>query len=197
MGLAVDEEGNDSPSPPPVPPSPPLPATMWTPLTPLASPHPRLLGAGPMTAGPTPLPCLGRKRQFDVASLLAPDDVHDAPLLKAPRYASSGEEDAPDEDIDVVSADAADAAHHQQATPPMTPTPSWPPPSPGSGGPLFMSSVEQHLVSRYYEQLQHSAVRRLALQQRQQQQQHQQQQHHTTEIRELTPSPPAREASPQ
>ncbi|XP_034252844.1 forkhead box protein I2 [Thrips palmi] len=186
MGLAVDEEGNESPSPPPTPASPPLPcATMWT-------QHPRLLA-------PTPLPGLTpltRKRQFDVASLLAPDDAdaHRVVLAaKTPRYASS-EEDVHEEDIDVVSSDAADA--QQATTPPMTPAPPtpWPPQSP-TAAPLFMSSVEHHLVSRYYEQLQHSAVRRLAMQQQQQQQQQQHRQ--TTEIRELTPSPPVREPTPQ
>ncbi|KAK3916322.1 Forkhead box protein I2 [Frankliniella fusca] len=206
MGLAVDEEGNESPSPPPTPASPPLPPTIWA-----AHQHPRLHAAAPLGVA-TPIPCLARKRQFDVASLLAPDDVADVVLAaKTPRYASSGEEDAHDEDIDVVSSDAADA--QQATTPPMTPvgsappTPTpWPPQSPNGPGPLFMTTVEHHLVSRYYEQLQHSAVRRLALQQQQQQQMRQQQvSQQTTEIRELTPSPRggsppgpvAREPTPQ
>ncbi|XP_018322620.1 forkhead box protein C1 [Agrilus planipennis] len=73
MGLAVDEDGTDSPSPPPISASPP------------AAP-------GPSTAAfaaPPTTKVSSRKRQFDVASLLAPD---------------SGEE-TNEEDIDVVSGD--------------------------------------------------------------------------------------------
>lgn len=73
MGLAVDEDGADSPSPPPLSVSPPV-------------------VPGPSTSVfqvPTRGPASSRKRQFDVASLLAPDS----------------EEDTAEEDIDVVSSD--------------------------------------------------------------------------------------------
>lgn len=79
MGLAVDDDGEDSSSPPPQSPPPTaLPIPYW--------------GAGrlPQT----------RKRQFDVASLLAPDDVP----IKRQRWDSSCEEE-PEEDIDVVASD--------------------------------------------------------------------------------------------
>lgn len=76
MGLAVDEEGADSPSPPPLSTSPPTGNLN--------------INAGPSTSVfMTPnnrVP--SRKRQFDVASLLAPD---------------SGAEDTEEVDIDVVS----------------------------------------------------------------------------------------------
>lgn len=68
MGLSVDEEGADSPSPPPLSISP-------------------TVTAGPSTSVPQVVRGPSRKRQFDVASLLAPD---------------SGDDTA-DEDIDVVS----------------------------------------------------------------------------------------------
>ncbi|XP_017771199.1 PREDICTED: forkhead box protein L1-like [Nicrophorus vespilloides] len=72
MGLAVDEDGADSPSPPPL------------------SVSPSSVVPGPSTAVfPAPNRGPSRKRQFDVASLLAPD---------------SGEDTA-EEDIDVVSSD--------------------------------------------------------------------------------------------
>ncbi|XP_065165600.1 forkhead box protein L3 [Atheta coriaria] len=85
MGLAVDEDGADSPSPPPLSVSPsgvPGPSTAVFPSMPALTNR----------RGPS------RKRQFDVASLLAPD---------------SGDETA-EEDIDVVSAD------HQQELHPTT-----------------------------------------------------------------------------
>lgn len=70
MGLAVDEDGADSPSPPPLSVSPPG------------------VTAGPSTSVfPVPTRGPSRKRQFDVASLLAPDS----------------EEDTAEEDIDVVN----------------------------------------------------------------------------------------------
>lgn len=83
MGLAVDEDGADSPSPPPLSVSPPPPVTHPGPSTSLY----------PMTMkGPT------RKRQFDVASLLAPD---------------SGE-DTTEEDIDVVTNDQQEKPENKQ-----------------------------------------------------------------------------------
>ncbi|XP_068081206.1 forkhead box protein I1-A [Anabrus simplex] len=170
MGLAVDEEGNDSPSPPPVPASPPptipsVPGMCWAPPT-----------ASTTSVFP-PLPCnITRKRQFDVASLLAPDDEDD--------YTN-----AVDEDIDVVTSDQEgdkDSTSHQAADIVQAPAP-WtqaPPPPlqqhpamsvmfPGSS---LVSSMEQQLVSRYYEQLavaQQQQHRRMLQQQQQQQQQQQ------------------------
>ncbi|CAG9759579.1 unnamed protein product [Ceutorhynchus assimilis] len=76
MGLAVDEDGADSPSPPPQSVSPPVLPGPSTSVFPSSS-HTRNT----------------RKRQFDVASLLAPD---------------SGEE-TNEEDIDVVSSDQQDS----------------------------------------------------------------------------------------
>ena len=80
MGLAVDEDGADSPSPPPLSASPPAVAGPSTPVF-----H-------------VPVKGLSRKRQFDVASLLAPDSS----------------EDTPEEDIDVVSSDQQDQASARQ-----------------------------------------------------------------------------------
>lgn len=66
MGLTVDEEGADSPSPPPI---------SVSPVTP-----------GPSTSITPTFRCPPKKRQFDVASLLAPDSS----------------EETPEEDIDVT-----------------------------------------------------------------------------------------------
>lgn len=83
MGLAVDDDGEDSPSPPPQ--SPP----------PTALPMLPFWGTGRL-----PTSAVARKRQFDVASLLAPDDAPE----KRFRRESSCEEEA-EEDIDVVASD--------------------------------------------------------------------------------------------
>ncbi|XP_049871696.1 forkhead box protein L3 [Pectinophora gossypiella] len=93
MGLAVDDDGEDSPSPPPASPPPTaLPLPFW--------------GAGRLAGAGQP-----RKRQFDVASLLAPDE---APEKRTRRESSCEEE--PEEDIDVVASDAEEeprpAAHY-------------------------------------------------------------------------------------
>ncbi|XP_060536863.1 forkhead box protein L3 [Cylas formicarius] len=81
MGLAVDEDGVDSPSPPPLSVSPPV-------------------VPGPSTAVYPTVPNVrgSRKRQFDVASLLAPD---------------SGDETT-EEDIDVVNSDQQDQNERKQ-----------------------------------------------------------------------------------
>lgn len=88
MGLTVDEEGADSPSPPPLSVSPTVPGPS-TAVQPIRSNLPT------------------RKRQFDVASLLAPD---------------SGD-DTTEEDIDVVSGDQHPETERQIARPnfPMFP----------------------------------------------------------------------------
>ncbi|XP_046400452.1 forkhead box protein E3 [Ischnura elegans] len=123
MGLAVDEE--DSPSPPPVSP----PGWAGNPVAPLPPRQP--------TSTSLPPRPLARKRQFDVASLLAPDDptrpehfhhhhhLHHPqvppvgpPLPGAP--CCSDDEDA----IDVVSGD-------ERREPCLLPPPPWvrlPPP---------------------------------------------------------------------
>jgi hypothetical protein len=201
MGLAVDEEGGDSPSPPPAAPSPPplsaVPGLCWAPGPTATS-----------TAIFPPLSCgMTRKRQFDVASLLAPDTADEfASTGKHPRqraqlvgqsYLSSGEEDAADEDIDVVTSDqdaerdrtseqlARDSPGPQQG--PEPPSVLQPPLLSAWGqqqhptaalalhhsmfpGSSLVSTVEHQLVSRYYEQL---AQQHRLLQQQQQQQQQQ------------------------
>lgn len=92
MGLAVDDDGNDSPSPPPPPPPPPLhqqqhPSSMalqspamWPPPSPQPGGHPSPFYFQPVAPQPilqqqsAPIvPARAQKRQFDVASLLAPD----------------------------------------------------------------------------------------------------------------------------
>nr|XP_023023761.1 fork head domain-containing protein FD5 [Leptinotarsa decemlineata] len=85
MGLAVDEDGADSPSPPPLSVSPPVVPGPSTSVYPIVSTR----------GAPT------RKRQFDVASLLAPD---------------SGE-DSNEEDIDVVSSDQQEKSEAKQQWP--------------------------------------------------------------------------------
>jgi len=96
MGLAVDEE--DSPSPPP-PSSPPV--GCWAPVltpTPLTFAHQfPLIAAGGATDGVTTCAPQMRKRQFDVASLLAPDDAHQ----QEPQVKVQARDDFDDEDIDV------------------------------------------------------------------------------------------------
>lgn len=88
MGLAVDEDGADSPSPPPISVSPPVLPGPSTSVYPIVT-----------TRGPS------RKRQFDVASLLAPE---------------SGEE-TNEEDIDVVSSDQQERPDNNQQQWPMFP----------------------------------------------------------------------------
>jgi hypothetical protein len=200
MGLAVDEEGGDSPSPPPVASSPPplstVPGLCWAP--------------GPTataTAIFPPLSCgITRKRQFDVASLLAPDNGDEySSSRKLPRrlqlvgqaYISSGEEDGAEEDIDVVTSDqdaeGKDRTSEQQAgesprqpqiqdsssplQPPLLSAWGQQPQHPAAAlalhqsvmfpGSSLVSTMEQQLVSRYYEQL---AQQHRLLQQQQQQQ---------------------------
>lgn len=95
MGLAVDDDGEDSSSPPPQSPPPTtLPLPYWS-------------------AGRLPQ---ARKRQFDVASLLAPDD---APVKR--QRESSGEEE-PEEDIDVVASDQEGGTEEGSSPPPPVPT---------------------------------------------------------------------------
>ncbi|GBP44268.1 hypothetical protein EVAR_22152_1 [Eumeta japonica] len=91
MGLAVDDDGEDSPSSPPQ--SPP-PTTL--PALPFWGSAAARLGTSTVAA---------RKRQFDVASLLAPDDA-EAPGEKNARHPPAPPSDEePEEDIDVVTSD--------------------------------------------------------------------------------------------
>ncbi|XP_014356354.2 forkhead box protein L1 [Papilio machaon] len=101
MGLAVDDDGEDSPSPPPQSPPPTtLPLPFWG--------GGRLPGVG-----------VARKRQFDVASLLAPDE---APEKR--RRDSSGEEEV-EEDIDVVASDQEERVEEESRAP-LTPAAQYP-----------------------------------------------------------------------
>lgn len=140
MGLAVDDDGNDSPSPPPMTLTPP-PTSLWPPNPVLFPPF------------PTNLP---RKRQFDVASLLAPDDDPIRKRCFITPYSSEEDE----EDIDVVTSESEKAAETKPVTTPVVP-------SPWAYRPAFPTSpiVDQQLVQRYYEQLavQHQARRLQAL----------------------------------
>ncbi|XP_076243943.1 forkhead domain 102C [Calliopsis andreniformis] len=113
MGLAVDEEP-DSPSPPPLPATPPPPATLGPPVSQAVpgiwSPH-QQQGFQNQTLRQASLFQPSRKRQFDVASLLAPDDQQIEPDLrpaKSRRFSCSEDElhdlqDEEDVDIDVVA----------------------------------------------------------------------------------------------
>lgn len=103
MGLAVDDDGEDSPSPPPQSPPPTaLPLPFW--------------GAGRLPGG-----AQARKRQFDVASLLAPDDAPE----KRQRRDSSCEEEQ-EEDIDVVASDQEERAAEDEVRAPLAPAAQYP-----------------------------------------------------------------------
>uniref|UniRef100_A0A336KA44 CSON005083 protein n=1 Tax=Culicoides sonorensis TaxID=179676 RepID=A0A336KA44_CULSO len=102
MGLAVDDDGTDSPSPPPLSMTPPPGfGYPWVPHA-TALPNPLSIYSQVVT----------RKRQFDVASLLAPDSSDELHSLKhhpAKRFhASSSPNPDLDEDIDVVASDDQD-----------------------------------------------------------------------------------------
>lgn len=138
MGLAVDDDGNDSPSPPPLTPPPAL----W-PSTPMMFP---------------PFPTtISRKRQFDVASLLAPDDdsIRKKQLLH--HSSSSGEEDEAG-DVDVVTSDPNMVHEHASQDDSVTSTNSLanvPPVTPWCYPTILQTSSSDHqqLVAKYYEHL--------------------------------------------
>ncbi|KMQ97202.1 forkhead box protein i1-a [Lasius niger] len=182
MGLAVDEEP-DSPSPPPLPATPPPPtalgptvasqqiSAMW--------PHHHhhqqqqqqqhqqqqnsFQSQSLRQSSFQP-----RKRQFDVASLLAPDDQHqiaaDVLRLKSPKFSCSEDElpeaadDQDDEDVDVdVVADAN--ALPSPGTPPSTspdvtkvvsPTAHWNNQSVQSGGQQQQQQQLKLIYSRFF-----------------------------------------------
>ncbi|XP_054288414.1 fork head domain-containing protein FD5-like [Macrosteles quadrilineatus] len=142
MGLAVDDDGNDSPSPPPMTMTPP-PTSLWPPVTPLVFPT---------------LPTnLSRKRQFDVASLLAPDDDLQPAIRKRLTITPYSSDE---EDIDVVSSE-----NPREKTPPTSATST--PTTPGTPpAPWAYRHPGLPEVARYYEQLaaQHQARRIQALQ---------------------------------
>lgn len=100
MGLAVDDDGTDSPSPPPLSITPP--PGFGYPWMPHAAtiPNPLSIYSQVVT----------RKRQFDVASLLAPDDSAMVESLKHPakRFHAASPHPELDEDIDVVASDDQD-----------------------------------------------------------------------------------------
>lgn len=105
MGLAVDDDGTDSPSPPPLSITPPPGFYPWAPHA-AAIPNPLSIYSQVVT----------RKRQFDVASLLAPDDsgTMGESLMKHPAKRFHSSAVSPhhhpdlDEDIDVVASDDQD-----------------------------------------------------------------------------------------
>lgn len=100
MGLAVDDDGTDSPSPPPLSMTPPPGfGYPWAPHA-AAIPNPLSIYSQVVT----------RKRQFDVASLLAPDDSGLSDSLKHPakRFHAASPHPDLDEDIDVVASDDQD-----------------------------------------------------------------------------------------
>lgn len=106
MGLAVDEDGTDSPSPPPLTLTPP--PGMGFPTSPFSF----RFGGEPHWTPNIPINTLythsSRKRQFDVASLLAPDNddqtrIESYQSSKRTHLAQTPEQE--DEDIDVVAND--------------------------------------------------------------------------------------------
>lgn len=185
MGLAVDDDGNDSPSPPPItPPPPPLPpppasahqpshpnCTVWPAGPPFVFPASFSAAAAAAAAAATAATTcpsgigFSRKRQFDVASLLAPDDNacskrrqrQPSPPPPPPPYpsqpslafaagpahhlqflsSSSGDEDDTLTDVDVT----AGADHSAPASPSSTsiavPVSSTPPPPSSADGHAF------------------------------------------------------------
>ncbi|XKL69165.1 hypothetical protein PGB90_006934 [Kerria lacca] len=138
MGLAVDDDGNDSPSPPPITPPP----NMW-PSTPVMFP---------------PFPTnISRKRQFDVASLLAPDENPIKKKQSMHHHSSSSGDEDDTADIDVVAGDSntthnspvedgslSNSSSNSQST--LAP---WCYPT------ILQTSSSEHqqLVAKYYEQL--------------------------------------------
>lgn len=108
MGLAVDEDGTDSPSPPPLTLTPPpgmgFPASAFS----------FRFGGEPHWSPNVPINAAtlythsSRKRQFDVASLLAPDNDDQARIESfhaSKRIHLASPQEQEDEDIDVVAND--------------------------------------------------------------------------------------------
>jgi Forkhead domain len=108
MGLAVDEDGTDSPSPPPLTLTPP-PGIGFP-----GSPFSFRFGSEPHWTPNIPINPANvythssRKRQFDVASLLAPDNDYQMQIESfhaSKRIHLTSPQDQEDEDIDVVAND--------------------------------------------------------------------------------------------
>lgn len=165
MGLAVDEEP-DSPSPPPLPATPPPPPSLGPPVTTQAisgiwTPHHHHFhGQSMQSSQPS------RKRQFDVASLLAPDDQIDVLRpVKIRRFSCSEDEhdlqepepeiDNDEEDVDV------DGVAEPNVLPPSPPSSSpvskasptnhgWTSPSQSLSGPFSAIHLHNHLHVRNY-----------------------------------------------
>lgn len=150
MGLAVDDDGNDSPSPPPITPPP----TLWS--------------SAPIVF-PTFPTSISRKRQFDVASLLAPDEDSTKKKQQLVHHhqqhqnlsSSSGEEDETT-DIDVVTSvsnvihglsvedTTATSSNNSLPNSPISAISPWCYPTT-----ILQSSSPEHqqLVAKYYEHL--------------------------------------------
>lgn len=161
MGLAVDEDGNDSPSPPPLSLTPPpLTSHVYHPL----HHHPWTTNVGPLNAVAM-YSQSSRKRQFDVASLLAPDEEtnyikSDKRMALVPTHSSPSPPTfipatIPDcqgsdfeEDIDVVANDDQTEEHRTNAIPPIgSPKIDSERKEPWLGFP-----VDPRLLGRYYGQ---------------------------------------------
>lgn len=187
MGLAVDDDGNDSPSPPPItppPPPPPPPPQQHRAFWPTPFVFPASLGTC------SPGIAFSRKRQFDVASLLAPDDAsskrrHRHLSPPPPPYAlptstahlqflssSSGDEDDALTDVDVTAGADLSAPGSPNSAITVTSEPPTahafaPPPSSWTLGAALSSatglSLPQHqqLVAKYYERLNEARTVRL------------------------------------
>ncbi|XP_029155720.1 forkhead box protein I1-A [Nylanderia fulva] len=189
MGLAVDEEP-DSPSPPPLPATPPPPTALGpttvasqqiSAIWPHHHHHPQQQQQHQQQQNSFQTQSLRqssfqpRKRQFDVASLLAPDDQHqiEADVLKSiksRKFSCSEDElqeaDQDDEDVDVDVVADANALVPLPGTSPSTspdvpkvasPTAHWNSQSVQSGGGQQQQQQQQQLhlhnhlhVSRNY-----------------------------------------------
>lgn len=110
MGLAVDEDGTDSPSPPPLTLTPPpglgFPASAFS-FRFGGEPPPHWNPNVPINAA-TLYTHSSRKRQFDVASLLAPDTEEQTRIDSfhtSKRIHLTSTQEQEDEDIDVVAND--------------------------------------------------------------------------------------------
>lgn len=161
MGLAVDEDGTDSPSPPPLTLTPPpglgFPTSAFSFRfggEPHWSPHVPINAATLYTHS-------SRKRQFDVASLLAPDnDDHHATRLESlhpsKRIHLSSQPEQEDEDIDVVANDDStniscdDANHRRTNVEENFYRPSWN--SIVQHLPLGINAMDPRIIGRCYGQ---------------------------------------------
>lgn len=169
MGLAVDEDGTDSPSPPPLTLTPPpgmgFPASAFS----------FRFGGEPHWSPNIPINAAtlythsSRKRQFDVASLLAPDNDDqtriDSYQSSKRLHLASNHQEQEDEDIDVVANDdstniPSDDSNHRRINSDLKPTigenmyanhrPSWN--SIVQHLPLGINTVDPRIIGRCYGQ---------------------------------------------